>query len=398
MLKPYADLLRTPGVASTLAVNVLGRLPNGMAVLALTLLFRHAGLDFTTVGLLVAVYGIGTGLGGPALGRLVDFHGQPRVLVGSGLVSAAAFTWLAFDPAAPLPVSIALSAVAGALTPPLESCLRSVWPDLVPDPRSRETAYSLDATVQELVFVTAPVLVAALSALFLPMHAVLATAAITALGAVGFAALRPVRRWRPVPRRADWMGPLREAPIRRILACFVFVGAALGAISVGSVAYAEDVGAPDLAGVLLAANGAGALAGGLAYGAIRFTGPPTARFRLLLAAFALSYLPLALLPGPVWMTALAALSGLFLAPVLACTFLLLGRLAPPGTSTEAFSWLMASFVLGSSAGISLTGAALEYGGTRAGFVLACGSAVLAALFSLRVRTFPRAVAAPVRTG
>ncbi|MFD0803837.1 MFS transporter, partial [Streptomonospora algeriensis] len=192
MLQPYLALLRRPHVFAALATSIVGRLPNGMAVLALTLLFRHEGVDFGAVGILIAVYGIGTAVGGPVLGRIVDFHGQPLVLVTSGAVSAGAFTALAFAPGAPLALTLPLTAVAGALTPPLESCLRSVWPTLVTGEKERETAYSLDAALQELIFVAAPLLVSAVSALFLPMHAVLATALITAAGAAAFAALRPV--------------------------------------------------------------------------------------------------------------------------------------------------------------------------------------------------------------
>src|SRR5699024_5116407 len=132
----------------------------------------------------------------------------------------------------------------------------------------------------------------------------------------------------------------------RVLVCFVFVGAALGALNVGAVAYSEEAGTRDISGLLLSANGLGALVGGLAYGVIRMPLPPAARFRMLLAGLALSYLPLMLTPGIVWMTALAAVSGLFLSPALACTFLLLGRLFPQGLTTEAFSWLISMLMSG----------------------------------------------------
>ncbi|MFD0804421.1 MFS transporter, partial [Streptomonospora algeriensis] len=170
---------------------------------------------------------------------------------------------------------------------------------------------------------------------------------------------RPVRRWRPVPRTANWLGPLMEPQVRRVLACFVFVGAALGALAVGAVAYSEETAGHDVSGLLLSANGFGALVGGLVYGTVRIPLPPARRLRLLLAGLALCYLPLLLMPGVALMAVLAALSGLFLAPVLACTFLLLGRLAPQGTATEAFSWLISVFMCGSALGTALAGAAAD---------------------------------------
>ncbi|QBI54121.1 MFS transporter [Streptomonospora litoralis] len=384
MPQSYTALLRRPHVVAALTANIVGRLPNGMAVLALTLLFRHQGVDFGVVGVLIAVYGVGTAVGGPVLGRLVDFYGQPLVLVCSGTASAAAFVVLALVPGAPLAAAVPVTAAAGALTPPLESCLRSIWPTLVADEQQRETAYSLDAALQEVVFVAAPLVVMAVAAAFLPMHAVVATALITVLGAGAFAALRPVRRWRPVPRTANWLGPLMEPQVRRILVCFVFVGAALGALAVGAVAYAEESGSRDLSGLLLSANGLGALVGGLAYGAVRVPLPAAERFRILLIGLAAGYLPLVLLPGVPWMIVLAALSGVCLAPALACTFLLIGRLAPRGTTTEAFSWLVSVFTCGNALGSALAGAAADRAGAFGTFVLAATVTVAAALLSLRV--------------
>ncbi|GAA4929248.1 MFS transporter [Streptomonospora halophila] len=394
MLQSYSALLRKPHVFAALATNIAGRLPNGMAVLALTLLFRHEGVDFGVVGALIAVYGVGTAVGGPVLGRIVDFHGQSAVLVISGAVSGAAFVALALAPGAPLAVTLPLTAAAGALTPPLESCLRSVWPTLVTGERERETAYSLDAALQEVIFVAAPLLVSAVAALFLPMHAVLATALITVAGAGVFAGLRPVRRWRPVPRKANWLGPLMEPQVRRVLVCFVFVGAALGALAVGAVAYSEEAGSRDVSGLLLSANGFGALVGGLAYGALRVPLPPARRFRVLLGGLALCYLPLLLMPGPALMAVLAALAGLFLAPALACTFLLLGRLAPQGTTTEAFSWLISVFMCGSALGTALAGLAADEAGALGVFAVTGAVTAAAALLSLRVGGGRAAVEAP----
>jgi predicted MFS family arabinose efflux permease len=389
VLRRYLHLLSLPGVAPALALNIVGRLPNGMAVLALALLFRHAGMDFGLAGALVAVYGVGTALGGPVLGRLVDYLGQPKVLLFSGAASAAAFAWLALDPTGPLFLTGLLTFLAGALTPPLEACLRSLWPDLVPDERRRDTAYALDAALQEMIFVVAPLLVALVAAAYYPMQAVLATALITVVGAAAFAALRPVRRWRTVPRRTNWLGPLMEARIRQIVACFVFVGCALGVLAIAAVAYAEEVGRPDLAGLLLAANGAGALVGGLSYGMAPSPRAPRARFRLLLCGLALSYLPLLLTPGPWAMAALFCVAGVFLAPVLACTFGLLHRLAPQGTSTEAFAWLVSMFTLGSAAGTSLAGPATDAAGSMGALSTAAVATALAVLLSLRVRPLAR---------
>jgi MFS family permease len=70
------------------------------------------------------------------------------------------------------------------------------------------------------------------------------------------------------------------------------------------------------------------------------------------------------------MTLLAALAGVFLAPTIACAFVLVDRHAPRGTVTEAFSWLVTTFTVGQSVGTGVAGPVLEVLGTRAGFAVA----------------------------
>ncbi|MFJ5302755.1 hypothetical protein [Streptomyces sp. NPDC088350] len=66
-------------------------------------------------------------IGGPLLGRLVDRTGRPRVLVGSAVVSGAGYALLALAPGS-LYGTLAGAVVAGAAAPPLEPCLRALWP------------------------------------------------------------------------------------------------------------------------------------------------------------------------------------------------------------------------------------------------------------------------------
>ncbi|MER7971483.1 MFS transporter, partial [Streptomyces sp. NPDC096080] len=101
--------------------------------------------------------------------------------------------------------------------------------------------------------------------------------------------------------------------------------------------------------------------------------------------------PLTLMPGAVWMVLLSALAGVFLAPALACAFVLVDRHAPAGTVTEAFSWLVTTFTVGASVGTGLAGPVVEAGGARWGFVvpgLAGGVSLLVLLVTTRVLSGP----------
>ena len=95
---------------------------------------------------------------------------------------------------------------------------------------------------------------------------------------------------------------------------------------------------------------------------------------VLVATYAL----LARTPGSALLMApLAVLSGVGLPPVLTCVFQLVDRLAPTGTTTEAFAWLISAFLVGSSVGAFAAGALADAGLTSAAFLLASGSSLVA---------------------
>lgn len=144
----------------------------------------------------------------------------------------------------------------------------------------------------------------------------------------------------------------------------------------------------------MAALGLGALLGGVAYGTRQWSGTPERRLRVLVLLLAVCYLPLVLTPGPVAMTGLAVLSGVFLAPVLACAFIVVDRHAPRGTVTEAFSWLVTTFGVGSALGSAAAGPAVELAGTVAGFAVAGAGGLIALVVLLATGRVLDAPAAP----
>src|SRR5882757_11203574 len=124
----YGELLRTPYAARLLGGTLLGRLPNGMAALAIVLFAREQGASYGLAGVLSALYGLAVAVGQPLLGRAVDRRGQPGVMAGAALLAAAGFALLAVTGPEPLPVAVVAVVVAGVATPPLEGGLRALWP------------------------------------------------------------------------------------------------------------------------------------------------------------------------------------------------------------------------------------------------------------------------------
>lgn len=387
----YLDILRAPHAARLLAGTLLGRLPNGTGPVAIVLFVRSEGGSYSLAGALAAAYGLANAVGQPLLGRLVDLKGQPRVQLPAAIVSALGMVLLAVVGIAPLPLAYAAVVVAGLFTPPLEGGLRALWPSVLGREDRVHRAYALDAVAQEVMFTVGPLLVTLLVALHSPATALVAVNVLGVLGALSVVVSKPSRAWRSASREAHWLGALRSPGLLALLGSFLFVGIALGSITVAGVAYADDHGDSSVYGWLMAALGLGALIGGVLYGARQWAGAPERRLTVIVGLLALGYVPLVLTPGVVAMTVLAGVAGVFLAPALACGFIVVDRHAPPGTVTEAFSWLVTTFGVGAALGTAVAGPVVELSGTSASFAVAVAggfAALLVLLATGRVLAVP----------
>jgi MFS family permease len=380
-MRAYLHFLRKPYAARLLGGTLLGRLPNGMAALAIVLFVRAHGGGYTLSGVLSAVYGLAMAAGQPVLGRAMDRYGQPRILASAALAAAAGFALLAAFGVRSAVVAAAAVVLAGFGTPPLEAGLRALWPSVLNGPAEVQAAYALDAAAQEMLFTVGPLLVIAATTVS-TAAALLLTGALGIAGTLVVTTSRPSRAWRGEDSGGHWAGPLRSPGIRVLITALTCVGVSLGVFSVAVVTYADARHASYASGLLLALMSAGALTGGIVYGLRPRTGPAYRRLTLLMAGLAAGYLPLTWAPGMPLMPVLAMASGLFLAPVLACTFTLVDDLAPRGTVTEAFAWLVTAFGVGSSVGAALAGVAGDAGGAHAAFAVAGGGGLLAVLVIL----------------
>lgn len=382
MAAGYAEILRTRYAGRLLAGTLVGRLPNATAAIAIVLFIRAEGGTYSLAGGLAAVYGVANAVGQPLLGRLVDLYGQPRIQLPSAVISALGMGAFAFTGPDSLGLAYVAVGVAGLFTPPLEGGLRALWPSVLGKEEQVHTAYAMDAIAQEIMFTVGPLLVTGCVALWSEQAALLVVNLIGVLGALSVVMSKPSRVWRSAPREAHWLGALRSPGLIALLGAFLFIGMALGSITVAGVSYADANGGDAVYGWMMAAIGLGALVGGSVYGARQWAGVPEKRLTVLVALLALCYWPLTLAPGAVAMTALMVVAGVFLAPALACAFIIVDRHAPRGTVTEAFSWLVTTFTVGASLGTAAAGPVVEWGGTVWGFAVPGGAGIAALLVLL----------------
>jgi hypothetical protein len=313
--------------------------------------------------------------------------GRARVLGRLALAQAAAYGLLVVAAQAHAGAAwlIVLSALSGALLPPVAPVVRVMLREVFDDPAARETAYSLEAVIQEVLWITGPLVVAVLIAVASPAVAVALLGAVCLAGTAMFLRSRLVRSSssRPVPTNRG--SALASPELRALLGPVALTGAGLGAIEVGLPSLALHAGSRPASGVLLALWSLGSMAGGLWYGSRRWRSPLSRRYRMLLLLAVLCTTPLIAARSIAAGVVCSLLAGVTIAPVFSCQYALVGHSVSAGSETEAFTWVSAALIGGLAAGSALGGAVIGPAGVSGPFVLSCLATMLAALLAVGFR-------------
>jgi MFS family permease len=378
----WGALLRTPGVPPFVVSSLLARLPLSMLQLGVVLLVRDEGHSYAVAGATVACYTIALAVAQPMLGRLVDRIGQRRVLIPLGLCFPAAVAGVVAGAVAGIPAGLLLplAVVMGATLPPIEPCVRAAWPSLAPTPSLRATAYAMEATLRELVFIGGPLVVALVATIVSPAAAMLLTAAIGLGGTLAFVSTHAVRAWHPHPHegRRSRLGALVAPGVRTVIGASVAMGVAFGTIAVSMPAFGEDHGSRSDGGLCMATFACGSLIGGLIAGALPHARHPARRYVVSLALFAAGLVLLLVAWSIPAMLVATLLAGLAIAPTFATAYGLVDDLAPPSTVTEAFAWMSTSLTGGYGLGTAVAGLAITGGGVTLALGVALAAGCLAA--------------------
>ena len=360
----------------------LARAPIGINALAYVLAIRHETGSFAAAGAASGAYALTLGLSSPIQGRLMDRLSPARVvppLIAFHVLMLGLFVGLlGHVPAWALAV---LAGLSGLGLPPWSSLMRAMWPRLLGDESLVTTAFALDSTIVELVFIVGPLLVAVSVAVASAQAALIGSAVLAVVGTARLVTHPAVRAWRPEARAGrSPFGALASRGLLTVFLATIPAGFGFGATEIAMPAFAASHGHAHDAGLLIAVWALGSATGGLLYGA-RDWGRPLAE-RWLLFAGLLGFGLLAPLAASSIGVVLVLLipAGLFIAPTIASGSQLMGVLAPPGMTAEAYAWGPTAIVMGSSAGAAVAGALAQTSGWRAaalaaGVAALCGAAI-----------------------
>ena len=359
-----------------------GRLAYGIVPLSLVLLAREHGHSYAIGGALAGGYAIALATSIPLISRLIDRHGLAPVLLPLAVAFPAALVAIVALAAADAPAGVLIlaSGLSGAALPPLGATMRAQWQVLLADAGLRESAYALEAVLQEVTFVVGPLIVAVIASIAGPSEALLTAGACSALGAVAFVTAPAARRWRAAERAEGAAATaIAEPGVRTIVMTLVAIGAAFGIIEVTMPAFAEGEGNRAHGGLALAAYSLGSMAGGVWSGARDWRLPVDLR---LMSALALLTALTALLAAPGSMTLMVAtafVAGIPIAPAFAAAYRVIDARAPAHAATEAFGWTSTAIVAGSAAGSAFGGSLVDAEGTTLALLAAAAMGAIALL-------------------
>jgi MFS family permease len=378
----YLTILRTPRVGVLIAATLMGRLPFAINALAVLLFVRDITGSFAGAGLVSGALALGSAVGAPLQGRLVDRRGEGMLMtlacVHAGSLLAI---WSLGEAGVGIAFLTALALIAGAAFPPTGSVLRSRWPKLLGDrPDVIRSAYAFDSVMIETAFVAGPLLTALGVALFGPEAMLGLSAGLMLVGTALFVAALPAIYTPPRDERARGLwGALSSPGIRTVALASFPVGFCFGTIEVGLPAFSEAHGSDELAGVLLAIWSAGSLLGGLLYGARPPRSPLLDVHTRLAILLPLACVPLITSGSPLAMAVLVALAGAPVAPLIASRNELVSSIAPRGAQTEAFTWPLTALVAGLSVGVAAAGLLVDASGWETAILVGALTAGIGAL-------------------
>ncbi|MFE9679013.1 MFS transporter [Streptomyces sp. NPDC006259] len=398
MPSPYRALFAAPGSRGFSAAGFIGRMPLSMMGIGVVTMVSQLTGRYGLAGALSATIALSAAAIGPQISRLVDRHGQRRVLRPATLVALLAATGLLLAAHLEWPdwVLFVCAAAIGSV-PSLGAMIRARWAAVYRGTPQLHTAYSFESVVDEVCFIFGPIISIGLSTAWFPEAGPLLAACFLAVGVFWLTAQRATEP-QPHPRERKGGGTAMRSPgLQVLVATFVATGTIFGAVDVVTVAYADEQGHKAAASLVLALYAAGSCVAGLVFGLLRPRGSAERRWLLGVFMMGVSMIPLLLVGNLPFLAVALFVAGLAIAPTMITTMSLIEEHVPRAQLTEGMTWVSTGLAVGVALGSSIAGWVIDTAGARAGYgVPAVSGAVAVAVGFLGYRRLSRP--APGRGG
>jgi MFS family permease len=331
--------------------------------------------NYTVAGLAIGASTLGGALAGPVLGRWMAVVGIKPVVVVTSFLASICFLLVGFAPVSE-PLVIGISLVLGMVLPPIQPAARTVYPTLVTSEAQRNTLYSVDAILQEVIWILGPVLATVMIATTNTLVPIVAMAAVQLIGGLWFGLLKQVKD-APIPRSKKRLGSVLRSRLVRVLIIInlLFVGS-FSALEIGAVAA---VGQAE-AGFVIAMLSIGSVVGGLAFG--HRARSPLALSKQLAVVLIGDLLIFFNATDPIWLSICLFISGIGVATAFATMGAVIGKSVKLDESTEVYGWIGSGQNIGYGAGAAVAGLVVDRLNSTTSFGVAAGLDLVALLVAL----------------
>ncbi|MDH6709936.1 MFS family permease [Kitasatospora sp. MAA19] len=376
MLSSYRQIFASPGSLAFSSTGFVSRLPISMTGIGIVTMLSQLRGSYGLGGLVSATLAVSAALLGPQVSRLVDRHGQRRIIVPAMAITVVAVVGLLLCARSHAPDWTLFVFAAGlGVMPSTGAMVRARWAHLYRDDAGKlHTAYSFEAVVDELCFIVGPILSITLATSVFPEAGVLLAGVFLAVGVLLFAGQRSTEP--PVHPAARHVGGsvILNRGLQVLILTFVATGAIFGSVEVVTVAYAEAQGHKSVSSVILALWALGSCLAGVVFGTLKLTGSMAGRFFGGVLFMALSMVPLVLVAGSVRgvgglvvVGGALLVAGIAISPTLITAMALVERLVPAAQLTEGMTWTTTGLALGVAVGSSTGGWVVDAAGSAAGY-------------------------------
>lgn len=388
LLGAYAEVLSVPGALRFSATGLVARLPIAMVTLGIVLLVSGTTGSYAYAGQVSAAYVLASAVAAIPQGRLMDRFGQRTVITAASLGFGLGLGLLvqAVLAQAPTPLPHLAAMLAGLSQPLIGSAVRARWQHVLERPRDLQTAFALEAVVDEMVFMAGPTVVTFLATLWHPAAGLVAALTVGTAGGLALAAQRATQPT-PHPRTSDPASRVSMpwGALAPLALGATALGTLFGSTEVATVAFAEDRGATALSGVLLAVWAFGSLLAGLITGAVHWRISTVARLRRGGVALTVTMAATPFASNLIVLGAVLFVAGFAISPTLIAAVSRLEEVTPRARFAESMGLLHTGIGAGTAIGAALSGIVVDAAGGAAAYWVGVGGGAVTVLCGLLAR-------------
>ncbi|WEV64954.1 MFS transporter [Bifidobacterium sp. ESL0732] len=386
-----------------------------MMSLGIVLALNHMYNNWTIAGTMSAVYILAVAAVTPLYARLFDRFGQHKIgwaALGLSVVFMLVFALAAWARVS-IPVLFVLAILMGCTQFSFGALVRTRWAYALRDPKDADlldTAYALEAGIDEMVFILGPILAAFLATSVSPVSQLFVPTIACAIGGSVFFSLKdtqpPVIETvsvvaasptdKDVKAASENLGGtqgyrldedgvslhqlhthagkpksvLLYAGIIPLLVVFVVFNMSFNEFDVSVTAMMKAIGREQLLGLQLAMFAVGSCIGAFIFGSKKPKGSNWQHMVVFLTLLTFGYVFCRLAMDNLILLGIASvLSGLCVSPLFATGNLIVKDIVPPSSLTEGLSWVTTAGSVGTSFGSSLAGMVLDVSSPHVGLLL-----------------------------